>query len=409
MTRFLSTALLAFCLYVPAASAQIVARARDLGVPFEGTPGRLNAITDVAGVEVGHTTLISGEGRLVVGRGPVRTGVTVVHPRGRASTDPVFASWFSLNGNGEMTGTAWVEESGFLEGPVSITNTHSVGVVRDAVIEWMIRRPSAQPWALPMVAETFDGFLNDVNGFHVKRDHAFAALDGARSGAVVEGSVGGGTGMICFGFKGGIGTSSRRLTATSGGYTVGVLVQCNAGRRSEMRVGGVPMGRILNDQTLCVTAPVTGTGWASGLPVCNSTPPAPIDERREGMGSIIVVVATDAPLIPQQLRRLAVRAALGIGAAGGRGENSSGDLIVAFSTANPGAYKDTGVVSTRMLSNDAMNPLFYATVQATEEAIINSMVASPTMTGADGVRAYGLSHQRLQAALRRFNRLAELR
>lgn len=390
-------------------SAQAVPRGRDLGVPFDGATGRLNAITDVAGVEVGHTTLISGEGKLVVGKGPVRTGVTVVHPRGRASTDPVFASWFSLNGNGEMTGTAWVEESGFLEGPVSITNTHSVGVVRDAVIEWMVKRPSAQPWALPMVAETFDGLLNDVNGFHVRREHAFAALDGARGGVVAEGSVGGGTGMICFGFKGGIGTSSRRLAAASGGYTVGVLVQCNAGRRSEMRVGGVPVGRILSDRTLCVTSPVIrGTGWSSGLPLCDASAAVLLDERREGMGSIIVVVATDAPLIPQQLRRLAVRAALGVGAAGGRGENSSGDLIVAFSTANPGARKDTGVVAPRMLSNDAMNPLFYATVQATEEAIVNAMVASPTMTGADGVRAYGVPHERLREALRRFNRLAEL-
>ena len=392
------------------ASAQSTVRARDLGVPFDGTTGRLNAITDVAGVEVGHTTLISGEGKLVVGRGPIRTGVTVVHPRGRASTDPVFASWFSLNGNGEMTGTAWVDESGFLEGPVSITNTHSVGVVRDAVIEWMVKRPSGQPWALPMVAETYDGLLNDVNGFHVKREHAFAALDGARNASVAEGSVGGGTGMICFGFKGGIGTSSRRLTATSGGYTVGVLVQCNAGRRSEMRAAGVPVGRILSDLTLCLTAPVTGgKGLSSGLPLCNATAHVPVDERREGMGSIIVVVATDAPLLPQQLRRLAVRAALGIGVAGGRGENSSGDLIVAFSTANAGMYKDTGVVTPRMLSNDAMNPLFYATVQATEEAIMNAMVASPTMTGADGVRAYGIPHVRLQEALRRFNRLAELR
>ena len=406
--RFLAaTVLLASSIDARSAYAQ---RARDLGVPFDGTPGPLNAITDVSGVEVGHVTLISGNGKLEVGKGPVRTGVTVVHPRGRASTDPVFASWFSLNGNGEMTGTAWVEESGFLEGPVSITNTHSVGVVRDAVIEWMIKRPSAQPWALPVVAETFDGLLNDVNGFHVKREHAFTALDGARSGAVAEGSVGGGTGMICFGFKGGIGTASRRLVAASGGYTVGVLVQCNAGRRSEMRVGGVPVGRILSDLTLCVTSPVTGPArWASGLRLCDASAAVPPDERREGMGSIIVVVATDAPLIPQQLRRLAVRAALGVGAAGGRGENSSGDLIVAFSTANPGARKDSGVVAPKMLSNDAMNPLFYATVQATEEGIINAMVASPTMTGADGARAYGIPHERLREALRRFNRLAELR
>ena len=391
--------------YAVPATGQTKPRARDVGVPFDGTPGTLNAITDVGGVEVGHVTLISGEGKLVVGKGPVRTGVTVVHPRGRTSTDPVFASWFSLNGNGEMTGTAWVEESGFLEGPVAITNTHSVGVVRDAVIEWMVRRPSAQPWALPMVAETFDGPLNDVNGFHVRREHAFNALDAARTGGVAEGSVGGGTGMRCFGFKGGIGTSSRRLAVTSGGYTVGVLVQCNAGRRAELRVAGVPVGREISDLTLCVTAPVTGSGLASGLGVCDATASAPVDERREGMGSIIVVVATDAPLMPQQLRRLAVRAALGVGVAGGRGENSSGDLIVAFSTANPGARRDTGVVSPRMLSNDAMNPLFYATVQATEEAIMNAMVAAETMTGADGVRVYGIPHERLRGALRKYNRL----
>lgn len=395
--------------FLPApAAAQSARRARDLGAAFDGTPGPLNAITDVSGVEVGHVTLISGDGRLEVGKGPVRTGVTVVHPRGRASTDPVFASWFSLNGNGEMTGTAWVEESGFLEGPVSITNTHSVGVVRDAVVEWMIRRPSGQPWALPMVAETFDGLLNDVNGFHVKREHAFEALDGARTGAVREGSVGGGTGMMCFGFKGGIGTSSRRLATSSGGYTVGVLVQCNAGRRSQLRVAGAPVGREVTDLTVCVTAPVTGPArWASGLRPCNATASTAVDERRDGMGSIIVVVATDAPLIPQQLRRLAVRAALGVGVAGGRGENSSGDLIVAFSTANPGASRDTGVVSPKMLANDAMTPLFYATVDATEEAIVNAMVASPTMTGADGVRAYGIPHDRLRAALRKYNRLTE--
>ena len=395
--------------FVPALG-QTAPRARDIGVPFDGNPGPLNAITDVSGVEVGHVTLVSGEGRLEVGKGPVRTGVTVVHPRGRASTDPVFASWFSLNGNGEMTGTAWVEESGFLEGPVSITNTHSVGVVRDAVIEWMIRRPSAQPWALPMVAETFDGLLNDVNGFHVRREHAFAALDGARAGPVREGSVGGGTGMICFGFKGGIGTSSRRLAVGSGGYTVGVLVQCNAGRRAQLRVAGAPVGREISDLTLCVTSPVTGPPrWASGLRPCDATASAPVYERREGMGSIIVAVATDAPLIPQQLRRLAVRAALGVGAAGGRGENSSGDLVVAFSTANPGASRDSGVVSTRMLSNDAMTPLFYATVDATEEAIVNAMVAAQTMTGADGARAYGIPHERLRAALRKYNRLQESR
>jgi len=385
------------------ATAQTKARARDLGIPFDGTPGPFNAITDVSGIEVGQVTLISGDGKLVVGTGPVRTGVTVVLPRGRASTDPVFANWFALNGNGEMTGTTWVEESGFLEGPVSITNTHSVGIVRDAVIDWMVRRPTGQPWALPVVAETYDGLLNDVNGFHVKAEHAIRALEGAKSGAVVEGSVGGGTGMVCFGFKGGIGTSSRRLDAQNGGYTVGVLVQCNAGRRSELRIAGAPVGREINDLTPCQTTPVT----ASRMRACNATALAPTDDRWEGMGSIIVVVATDAPLLSHQLRRLAVRAALGVGVAGGKGENSSGDLIIAFSTANAHAAQDSGLVHPEMLPNSRMNPLFYATVQATEEAIVNAMIAAETMTGANGVRVYALPHDRLKIALRKYNRLNE--
>src|SRR6266480_3017734 len=385
------------------ASAQGRPRARDLGVPFDGTPGALNAITDVAGLEVGQETLISGEGKLVVGTGPVRTGVTVVLPRGRASTDPVFAGWFALNGNGEMTGTTWVEESGFLEGPVGITNTHSVGVVRDAVVDWMVRRPTGQPWALPVVAETYDGLLNDVNGFHVKREHAIRALDGAKSGPVAEGAVGGGTGMVCFGFKGGIGTASRKLDAQSGGYTVGVLVQCNAGRRSELRIGGVPVGREISDLTPCQTIP----GLAARMRQCNATALTPTDQRQDGMGSIIVVVATDAPLLGHQLHRLAVRAALGVGVTGGKGENSSGDLMIAFSTANPLAAQDTGVVRAQLLPNARMNPLFYATVQATEEAIANAMVAAETMTGANGVRVYALPHDRLRSALRKYNRLQE--
>jgi D-aminopeptidase len=389
------------------ASAQGKPRARDLGVPFDGTPGPLNAITDVGGLEVGQQTLISGEGKLVVGTGPVRTGVTVILPRGRASTDPVFAGWFPLNGNGEMTGTTWVEESGFLEGPVSITNTHSVGVVRDAVVAWMVRQPTGQPWALPVVAETYDGFLNDVNGFHVKKEHAWQALDGARSGPVTEGSVGGGTGMICFGFKGGIGTSSRKLAAPAGGYTVGVLVQCNAGRRTELRIAGAPVGKEINDLRPCRNVIAPGQSLNTGPPPCPATALLPIDERREGMGSIIVVVATDAPLLPHQLRRLAVRAALGVGVAGGKGENSSGDIIIAFSTANPRAAQDTGLVRVQMLPNDRINPLFYATTQATEEAIVNAMVAAETMTGVDGNRAYGLPHDRLRAALRKYNRLVE--
>ena len=385
------------------ARAQTKPRARELGVPFDGTPGPLNAITDISGIEVGQVTLISGDGKLVVGSGPVRTGVTVILPRGRASTDPVFAGWFALNGNGEMTGTTWVEESGFLEGPVSITNTHSVGVVRDAVVDWMVRRPTGQPWALPVVAETYDGLLNDVNGFHVKPEHAIRALDGARSGPVAEGGVGGGTGMVCFGFKGGIGTASRRLDAQSGGYTVGVLVQCNAGRRAELRIAGVPVGREISDFTPCQTIP----GAAGRMRACNATALAPTDVWREGMGSIIVVVATDAPLLSHQLRRLAVRAALGVGVAGGKGENSSGDLIIAFSTANPRTAVDTGLVRPQMLPNAGMNPLFYATVQATEEAIVNAMVAAETMTGANGIRVYALPHDRLRAALRKYNRLAE--
>ncbi|MDP9202411.1 MAG: P1 family peptidase [Gemmatimonadota bacterium] len=385
--------------------AQARVRARDLGVPFDGTPGALNAITDVAGVEVGQVTLISGEGKLVVGKGPVRTGVTTILPRGRASTDPVFAGWFALNGNGEMTGTTWVEESGFLEGPVSITNTHSVGVVRDAVIDWMVRRPSAQPWALPVVAETYDGLLNDVNGFHVKAEHAIRALDGAASGPVAEGAVGGGTGMVCFGFKGGIGTSSRRLSAQAGGYTVGVLVQCNAGRRSELRIAGAPVGREITDLTPCQSNPGAAAGFARGMRPCDASATTPRDERREGAGSIIVVVATDAPLVAHQLRRLAVRAALGVSVAGGKGENSSGDLMIAFSTANPHAAQDTGRVNLEMLPNGLMNPIFYATVQATEEAIVNALVAAQTMTGANGVRVYGLPPDRLRAALKKYNRL----
>ncbi|MFL5467136.1 MAG: P1 family peptidase [Gemmatimonadaceae bacterium] len=389
------------------AAAQGKPRARDLGVPFDGTPGPLNAITDIAGLEVGQQTLIAGEGKLVVGSGPVRTGVTVVLPRGRASTDPVFANWFPLNGNGEMTGTAWVEESGFLEGPVSITNTHSVGVVRDAVVAWMVRQPTGQPWALPVVAETYDGFLNDVNGFHVTKEHAWQALDGAKSGPVTEGNVGGGTGMICFGFKGGIGTSSRKLPVASGGYTVGVLVQCNAGRRSELRIAGVPVGKEINDLRPCRNVVAPGQSPNAGPAPCPATAMRPSDERREGMGSIIVVVATDAPLLPHQLRRLAIRAALGVGVAGGKGENSSGDLIIAFSTANPRAAQDTGLVRVQMIPNDQINPLFYATTQATEEAIVNAMVAAETMTGVDGNRAYRLPHDRLRAALRKYNRLIE--
>ena len=362
--------------------AQDKPRARDIGVPFEGMPGPFNAITDVQGVEVGHTTLISGDGPLVVGEGPVRTGVTAILPRGKRY-DPVFAGWYSLNGNGEMTGTTWVEESGFLGGPVMITNTHSVGVVRDAVVEWLVSEEidSGIAWALPVVAETYDGFLNDINGFHVTKEHAFAALNGASSGAVAEGGVGGGTGMICHSFKGGIGTASRRLSANAGGYTVGVLVQANYGGRNTLTIAGVPVGREITD-----LRPARGT---------------------QGDGSIIVVVATDAPLLPQQLKRLARRVPLGVARVGGLGTNGSGDIFIAFSTANPGADVGRDVVQVDMLPNRRMNGLIQATVQATEEAIVNALVAGETITGINGNTVYGLPHDRLRDVLRKYNRLAE--
>ena len=392
-----------------ALSAQVApkSRARELGIAtvIGGTPGVLDAITDVAGVEVGHTTLISGGGTLIVGKGPVRTGVTVVHPRGRSSADPVFGAWFTLNGNGEMTGTTWLQESGILEGPIAITNTHSVGVVRDAILRWQVSRPGLQPWGLPVVAETFDGRLNDLNGFHVTSEHAIAALDGARVGAVTEGSVGGGTGMVCHGFKGGIGTASRRVPDAQGGYTVGVLVQCNYGARRELRVAGVPVGEEIQDLTPC-----TATLEAMVLPQmprCGAPPtarPSGDAAASDGAGSIIIIVATDAPLMPHQLKRLATRASLGVGRMGGRGENSSGDIFVAFSTANARTMGDTGVARVSMLPNARINPLFAATIQATEESILNAMLAAETMTGANDVRVFALPWERLLEALGKYGR-----
>jgi len=383
------TAVLALSLSAPALT-QRAPRARDLGVPFDGTPGAANAITDVAGVTVGHSTIISGEGALRVGQGPVRTGVTAILPRGRDSmARPSFAGWFSQNGNGEMTGTTWIEESGFLEGPVMITNTHSVGVVRDAVIQWRIKSgpPDASGywWSLPVVAETYDGVLNDINGFHVKERHAFEALDGAQGGAVPEGNVGGGTGMVCYGFKGGIGTSSRVVKGGEGSYTVGVLVQANFGRRSQLMVAGVPVGREIPQpaQAAVLDDPVRGD-----------------------LGSIIIVVATDAPLLPHQLKRLARRATLGMGRTGGTSGNGSGDIFIAFSTANTEAFKGSGLATLQMVSNEEISPIFDATVQATEEAIINALVAAETMTGADNRRVERLPHDRLREALRTYNRLA---
>ena len=365
-------------------------RARDLGVPFVGAPGPLNAITDVAGVTVGHATLISGDGPLKVGEGPVRTGVTVVLPRGADSnTRPTFAGWFSMNGNGEMTGTTWVEESGFLEGPVAITNTHSVGVVRDALIAWRARSApdsSGYWWSLPVVAETYDGFLNDINGFHVKERHVFEALASASGGRVAEGNVGGGTGMVCYGFKGGIGTASRRLTTQEGGYTVGVLVQANFGRRAQLMVAGAPVG----------------TDIAEGVPYALEQ----LHAARGELGSIIIVVATDAPLLPHQLKRLARRASLGMARTGGMSGNGSGDIFIAFSTANPDAFTGEGLATVQMMSNEDMNPVFDATIYATEEAIINAMTAADTMVGADNHRVVALPHERLREVLRKYGRLA---
>ena len=390
--------------------AQTKARARELGIPIGGTAGPLDAITDVAGVEVGHATIISGSGALVVGKGPIRTGVTVVHPRGKNSPDPVFGAWFTLNGNGEMTGTTWLQESGVLEGPIAITNTHSVGVVRDAILQWQVSRPGLQPWGLPVVAETYDGSLNDINGFHVTPAHVFAALDSAHGGAVAEGNVGGGTGMVCHRFKGGIGTASRRLTPENGGYTVGVLVQCNYGSRTEFRVAGVPVGEAIPDLLPCIASKDRAIKPSQRR--CDDPPVArpPGGDASEagadaGAGSIIIIVATDAPLLPHQLKRLVTRAALGVGRMGGKGEDSSGDIFVAFSTANPRiTAADSSVVTAKMLPNQRINPLFYATVQATEEAILNAMLAAETMTGADEMRVTALPRDRLMQAMKKFGR-----
>ena len=382
-------------------------RARDLGIPLEGQTGPLNAITDVAGVEVGAVTLIRGSGPLVVGRGPVRTGVTAILPRGRKGSDSVFAGWFTLNGNGEMTGTTWVEESGRLDGPILITNTHSVGVVRDAVIEWMRRNRPGFLWTLPVVAETYDGALNDAEGFHVKPEHVLAALNGASGGSVREGNVGGGTGMNCHGFKGGTGTSSRVLVPEDGGFTVGVLVQCNYGQRRRLTIAGVPVGLEITDLVRCYAGAHPPTRpWLRSLRPCTVGQGAGTGVMElETLGSIIIVVATDAPLLPHQLKRIATRASLGVGRMGGLGENGSGDIFIAFSTANPAAAADTGLATLTMLPNDRINPVFEATVQATEEAIINAMLAAETMTGADSIRSYALPHDRLVAALRKYHRL----
>jgi L-aminopeptidase/D-esterase-like protein len=392
----------------PPLTAQNVPDARALGIRLDGEPGPNNAITDVAGVEVGHATIIEGEGRLVVGEGPVRTGVTAILPRGREAGDSVFAAWFSLNGNGEMTGTTWIDHSGILEGPVLITNTHSVGVVRDAVIEWMRRRDPDFLWALPVVAETYDGSLNDINGFHVRPEHAFAALDGARGGPVEQGAVGGGTGMRCHGFKGGIGSASRRV----GPYVVGVLVQCNQGARGDLRIAGVPVGAMMPEPAACYAdRSIPAEARRSGVPWC-AEPGSPadglLDPIPESAGSIIIVLATDAPLLPTQIERLVTRTSLGLARIGGMGYNGSGDIFMGFTTANRAAAAERGdAVALEMLPNDRLNPFISASVHATEEAILNAMLAAETMTGINGYTVPALPQERLREIIARANRALE--
>ena len=353
-------------------------RARDLGIPFEGTPGPLNAITDVTGITVGYATTIEGPS--------ARTGVSIIHPRGKDDHHPVFAGTFAFNGNGEMTGTAWVDEGGLLEGPIGLTNTHSVGTVRDTIIDWQAQHDALyQKWSCPVVAETADGWLNDMNGFHVKAEHVLAALEDAAGGSLAEGNVGGGTGMICYEFKGGTGTSSRRLPQKFGGWTVAALVQANFGRRHQLTIAGVPVGAHLRQ----------GAFFTNGE--------NPLAEQ----GSLIVVLATDAPLLPHQLKRVARRATLGMARTGSLGGNGSGDIFLAFSTANldAGHGDETGMTSLLALANEKLDPLFSSAVYATEEAIINAMVAAETMTGRDGLIVEALPHSQLREVLKQYKRL----
>ncbi len=389
MKKIISIAILLF-ICIPIHSQK--PRARDLGVPFDGKTGKLNAITDVAGVEVGYSTIISGKGENVLGKGPVRTGVTAIFPRGKAKKmSPVYANWYSLNGNGEMTGTTWVTESGFLETPIMITNTNSVGVVRDAVLKWYVDTDwyKGEDWwyTYPVVAETYDGFLNDIYGFHVEEKHVREAISNASNGKIAEGNVGGGTGMMCLGFKGGTGTSSRLVSIDDATFTVGAIVQSNFGSKKNLTIAGVPVGIELKD-------------------TLNSVFNAPPQSRRkEGDGSIIVIVATDAPLLPHQLKRIAQRIPLGIGIVGGRGSNGSGDIFLAFSTANEGAFNRDKTTLVETFPNDQITPFFEATVQAVEEAIINAMVAAETMEGINGNKAYALPHDLLIKVLKKYNRI----
>ena len=390
-----STQLFFLLVFSFAVSAQTNKRARDFKIPFDGNPGKYNAITDVAGVEVGEVTLIEGSGPLVKGQGPVRTGVTAILPRGK-NFDPVFANWYTLNGNGDMTGTHWLTESGFLETPVLITNTGSVGTVRDAAWQWMDLHHYYTPfikdywYAYPVVAETYDGVFNDINSGHVKKEHVFTALDSAKTGAVGEGGVGGGTGMMCYHFKGGTGTSSRVLDKELGGYTVGVLVQCNHGSRRQLTIAGVPLGKELRD-----TLPF----------ILEGQPTAEVNYAVQDRGSIIVVVATDAPLLPHQLKRIAQRVPLGVTRTGGIGGNGSGDIFIAFSTANKKAFSNDSIRSVNALPNEQINALFEATIQATEEAIVNALVAGRTMKGINDNTVYGMPVDAVIKILKRYNRI----
>jgi D-aminopeptidase len=403
--RFVLALLIAAAAAMPS-STQTRPRGRDLGIPFPGQTGPANTITDVTGIAVGHVTLVEGEGKLVPGQGPIRTGVTAILPRPRGNWDPVFAATFNLNGNGDMTGINWIKESGFLEGPILLTGTHSVGTVRDAAIQWQLRNGREFVFTYPIVAETFD-FLNDATGEHVKPAHALQALDRARPGPVEEGAVGGGTGMGCNGFKGGIGTSSRVLSPAQGGYTIGVLVQCNYG--GDLRILGVPIRQEITDLRTCTVLPQPlSRPWTRQIPPCPPTSGAsssPGTSEYEGRGSIIVVVATDAPLLPHQLERIARRVGMGLGRLGSWAGNSSGDLFLAFSTANAGAAAPVGTPSLTMLPNERIDPLFSATIDATEEAVVNAMLAAQTMTGADGIRSFGLPGDRVVAALKKYKRM----
>ena len=388
MKKIISLSLVLLCIGIIHAQKP---RARDLGVPFKGATGEFNAITDVKGVEVGYSTIIKGSGKNILGEGPIRTGVTAIFPRGKAKKfSPVYANWYSLNGNGEMTGTTWVTESGFLETPVMITNTNSVGVVRDAVLKWYVDtdwyRGETWWYTYPVVGETYDGFLNDIYGFHVKESHVREAINDAKGGAIAEGNVGGGTGMMCLGFKGGTGTSSRVFKINDTTYTVGALVQSNFGAKRNLSIAGVPVGIALKD-TLNYEYKAD-----------------PISRRQEGDGSIIVVIATDVPLLPHQLKRVAQRIPLGVGIVGGRGSNGSGDIFIAFSTANENAFDRDQKQKVEVISNDKTFPLFEATVQVVEEAIINAMVAAETMEGIHGNKAYALPHDLLIEILKKYNR-----